>query len=535
MSDSSTAVRILQMPAWLSGLKDKPLAMGRRFTRQGNNYTTVVVWLLRSALSGQGLKVLAIVLLSLAFIGSQAVAISTLYWYAQQLQNDGGLVVPLLGIDLRAREDMTLLALAICVSAIFFIASAGFLYLSRSTAIKVLEVTHKRELEMLVHKIASLPDPRAPVASRFAVEVGFWRLSIGCRLGGVTAFIFLNAVPTFIGAVGAAWFLIWLDPVLTLLILLAAALWAVLLYPITLRAVWFANRREKANAAFRQEAQELLKHDTQLPYVTEMATAGQLASAFSGRRRVANEMTLVVEIGIAVIVSVAMFYVVMDMMSGSGQWPILIAYVGALRLTLSGFLQAVQAYARVSRYYPDLVPYFLFMKNVDESTGKPLGVVAADGDVLLGNIDGSHDTRVEPGAIVALATSDSEQWIRLALIQARSTISGLPLQTRMFDPTGKSEAPLVLTEAVEFSAASAHGTDQLLGDDNNVVLIVHRDITRIGAFGESHILVAENGSITGFAPLGTPESEELIQAFKVARARPKTAPAGDWDVEEEQI
>ena len=92
---------------------------------------------------------------------------------------------------------------------------------------------------------ACLPDARAPVASQLFSDHGLKGPAAGCRFGAFTALNFCNALPPVVGAVGALAVLLWVDPALTILILVAALLWSALLYPLTLRAVRFANEHRE--------------------------------------------------------------------------------------------------------------------------------------------------------------------------------------------------------------------------------------------------------------------------------------------------
>ena len=50
-----------------------------------------------------------------------------------------------------------------------------------------------------------------------------------------------------------------------------------------------------------------------------------------------------------------------------------------------------------------------------------------------------------------------------------------------------------------------------------VTVIVHRDETGVGAFGESHLLVVEDGAFSEHVRLGTDESRAVLESFAAAR------------------
>ena len=55
--------------------------------------------------------------------------------------------------------------------------------------------------------------------------------------------------------------------------------------------------------------------------------------------------------------------------------------------------------------------------------------------------------------------------------------------------------------------------------NDGVTGIVYRDETRIGAFGEPHLIVVDDGAFTASVQLGTAESRAVLASFADARAR----------------
>ena len=54
---------------------------------------------------------------------------------------------------------------------------------------------------------------------------------------------------------------------------------------------------------------------------------------------------------------------------------------------------------------------------------------------------------------------------------------------------------------------------------NAVTAIVHRDETRIGTFGETHLIVIDSGKFTASVPLGTAESRAALKSFAERRVQ----------------
>ena len=84
------------------------------------------------------------------------------------------------------------------------------------------------------------------------------------------------------------------------------------------------------------------------------------------RRRVLTELVFAIEIGITILLGVVIYYMASQALAGREQWAIFIAYIGALRMTLNGAALAIRAFASVSRYYPQIVRYYLFIKDMQK-------------------------------------------------------------------------------------------------------------------------------------------------------------------------
>jgi hypothetical protein len=495
---------------------------------------------------GEASRISRAYVLSALYLAGQGAAIFVIYWYVQKIEADTSVTVPWLGYELGDRDEPILLVAVVVLSAVCFAASAVFLYISRRVMLTVVEQYLQRQFENLVWLVGRLPDPRAPIASKLAVRPGLTGLTMGCRRGALTAVSFSNLVPSLVGAVGGAWFLMFVDAPLTITILVAAALWATLLYPLTLRAVEFSRIRERAQIAFRNDVRLLHGAGFAKQPLTKLKSAAELVRGFIGRKRITTELGLASEIGVTIIVAMAIFYVGKQMMGGHSDWPIFIAYVGALRLTLAGCSTAVQAFAGVSRFYLQIVRYCLFMKDAQDIDKTSLATVKGGEDVILGSLPNRGKVQVPCGARLALATAASERELRLAFLDAKSAENRGPLGvTFLEEPDGITPSSTLLPIVV-IKPDKLHMLDQPMlpfeDRQNNanikleeaVILISRRDPAEIGALGETHLLVVEDSEITAFAPVGTEDARKAIELFVRSIAKSKRAPAiADEDDEEE--
>jgi len=507
----------------------KHFAFVSRFIRRGRNYAGVVFWLLKRSFYGQSVKLITVTVLSLFYLLGQAAAILVIYWYAQQMQGGGVLDLSTLGIKLAPQKELALLWAVVAASASSLIASASFQFAARTIIAKIVEQDFARSLRELVEIGRRLPDPRVPVANELFFDVGFKDLAGGSRRGALTAIGFSNAIPQVVGAVGAVATLFYLDLPLTLLILIGCILWATLMYPLTLRAVAFARKRQQLRSAFSQEALQLLRLGSTVGSMGDFATAPQVADAFLRLRRIKYEMTLFLQIGATVIVAVGIFYMAREIISGSGNWPIFIAYIGALRIALTGWTQAVQAFANLSRYYPQIAGYCIFMRAAEGINKTSLGRVTKDDTVTFGLLPDGTEIVARAGGLLALLSLDAPPLVRNAFLGAKSGEEAQPLGTAHLDTINMAKAD------GEFSVAlirpdvlsALHPVDGLLA--NKVVVVHHSDASQVGKFGEQYLLIVEEGAVTQFVTIGTPESELALKAFAKARTERQQTRVADED------
>ena len=500
-------------PRFVSG---KLLTFGRTFVQQGSNYAGTIRWLLNRTFSGETPTVAAVFVLSLFYVASQAAAVYALYWYAQQMQTDGVLSIQPLGIEWRAREEPVLLWVAITASAVCFITSASCYFLSRSLVMALVEKDLARGFTALVGFARRLPDPRAPVASRLVADWGKKGPISGCRFGALTALKFCEAVPPIVGAVGALGVLLWVDPALTILVLVAALLWSTLLYPLTHRAVRFANKKRHARAMFSAEAKEWLRLPSSSPVPAALKSAFPLAQSFLGKRRVSNEMKLLVVVGATICVAVAALFVAHSLMTRGSDWPRFVVYVGGLRLALAGFFQVTQTFASVSRFYPEIAAFVMFVQSAKRLNEDGLGFAQAGDAVVLGSLPDGRDVCVKCGDRIAVATVSEKLELQLAFICVRTAQSGHPLATAYLDTFATSSTPappIVIVDADALGAMARPAALTWLEElKDSVTLITYRVAAKVSAFEEHQLIVVDGGAITSFVPLGM-ESRAVLETY----------------------
>jgi hypothetical protein len=507
-----------------------------RILRQGRNYSTLVGWLLHWAFGGRTWKLAIATALSLLHLGSQAAAIYAVYWYGRAMEGTGVGKVPLLHIEVDLKGQAEWLWGIVAVSTACFVISAVLLYWSRKEVLDVVEKHYARSLEQLVLLTLRIPDPRVPLANQIFLDHGVPGLMAGCQRGALTTISFANAITALVGGLGAAVFLFRVDTPLSLLIFTTALLAAVLLYPLTLRAVKSAKDREKAQTALRAELRKLNDDPTIAQTATSLDSADEVARVYMMRRRVLTELVFATEIGITIILGVVIFYLANQALAGKEQWAIFIAYIGALRMTLSGASQAIRAFASVSRYYPQIVRYYLFTKEMQRIDSRPLAQVQPGDEVILGTLPNGQDVTAEVGDHLAILAAGPPREPMFALVGAKLVPSGGPVAAAIVDPANirDNAAGLALIPYPKLSEQEDQVKTVLReGLKDKVTFIVYHNPDKAGSFGEKRVLTTEDGELRRCALLGTEEGDAALKEFALTTSKSDRA-RGLLDDDEEE-
>ena len=335
----------------------------------------------------------------------------------------------------------------------------------------------------------------------------------------------LGAVTPLIGGVGAGAVLMVIDPILTSVLAIAAALWSVLLYPFMRRQLKINDRMIQGKRDFALESRALLEASPATDVPEPLRSAVRLAEVTIGRRRMANAMKLVLQIGVAVIATLAALYLAHRIMNGGGDWPVFIVYLGGLRIALNGGFAVPRSAGQVSRFYPRLLVLIRFIQSAGQIDVETLGRAGAGDRVSLGSLPDGTDISARGGDRIALATLVKPLAVRGAFLQASAANSGLPIAAAWVKPADLStdtdrDASILLVDYEDLALMeTAEAQAWLAQIDDRVVAIVYRDKTPVGAFGEPHLVVVDDDGLTASVALGTAESDAALESFTEARAR----------------
>lgn len=511
-----------------------PTSFLARFTGQGKNYSTLVVWYLYSIFKDPR-KLVGAIVLSLLSLAAQAAAIGVVYWYGRHMESGSVLSVPWLNIDVDLKEHAEWLWAIVIISTTCFVLSAGLLYLSRRAMLDQLQAHFARRIEELVLLSLNLPDPRVRLASTLFTDFGVSGLGVGARRGAIISMSFVTAITALIGGIGASVFLFWVDAPLTMLILVSVSLAALLLYPLTLRAMQSAKDREKAQFAFKDEIRKLNEKRSAGQLVTSIESADELSRAFIMRRRVLTEFVLAIEIGITIILGLVIYYLAREALAGREQWAMFIAYIAALRMTLAGVGQPIRAFGVVSRFYPNLVRYHLFIKDMQKLGDLQVARVQRGDTITLGTLRTGQDVRAEAGDCLALVSIDGSNEVKMALLGAATSSSPSPVETAFVDPANvaSTEAGIAIIKSSKFEKDGEQLQTLLQGPlRDKVTLIAYERPEAAGAFGEKRVVTIFGGTLQRFGLLGSEEGDAALKQFSL-KAADRRRRKGYVDADEE--
>jgi hypothetical protein len=241
-------------------------------------------------------------------------------------------------------------------------------------------------------------------------------------------------------------------------------------------------------------------------------------------------------IAVTIILGVVVYYMANQALKGGASWAVFIAYIGALRLVLSGCTQVIRAFAGVSRFYPQVVPYYAFMRDVPKLDQLPLATVNRGEQIFLGYQANGNGIVVNAGDRIAVATTDPRREVQFAMMEAKAQSSGAPVATTVIRAGAcmNEQAGIAVIELDMLGAGSENSKklDGILAD--RVALFVHPTPKTVGTYGETSLMTVEEGVIGRFVPLGTSESDLILEEFaRKAAAYRARATLDEDDLDEE--
>jgi len=483
--------------------KDVTGQRGVRFARRARNYGRTILWTVRDTFgSGRGKLALALLLGGMS-LAAQALAVLVVFGYGQAIQQDGSLAIPLLGIEWAARTETAFLLTVVAAFAASLSAAAVLNFASKGILLAIVRRSLARALERLARAALRLPDPRTPRGSRLLAVLGFSALSTGAAASTRSAFLVVQTIPALFGAVLATGVLFWLEPVLTAVLVFLVAGWSALLYPVSLRVVYFGKQMRRASYAARRQY-------AQIPPSSGWAPADEFARAYTRRLRTRAETLLVVGVGIAALVAIAIAVIGAEMMGGSQDWPVLIAYVGALQVALNGVFRTIRSVAIVSRNYLQMMRNRHFVVDL-AGLRQPTASPRAGEPITLGTTAEGEPVVAMLGQRLAVMTDEPVERVQMIAIAAHDA-RGVPVRSNRSSRRTIADdgAPIHFVDARLLSGHDPNAATPGLALADRLTVVVHPTAATVGLFGETELIVLDGEKIAGSCRVGSTEAERAM-------------------------
>ena len=343
---------------------------------QGRKYLRIINWLLHDAyltqIWGKPARIFVFAALRLM---CQFGAVAILYFYANALKS--GKNICFLSFDLPVRESFLLLWTIIISSFLLFTLASLFQFFSRVVSISLASEFEESSSRKAFSVVSRLPDPRVPEINELHKKNTFKRIPGDARRAGMTVRSVGYAVPQATSGLVATVSIIFIDPTLTLITGGLTMFVFILQYPANIKGSKHSSTFEKHIRhaskgttaiinSFLLASQDKRKQADAIDNLYVRQGFKAAIQAFAGRIKVIEESTLIMQVGSAFVISGAVFYIGSRLLGGVANWGLLLAYIAALRIALTGVVQIGRTLTSVSRFYPQLVRYhtLLYAQNL---------------------------------------------------------------------------------------------------------------------------------------------------------------------------
>ncbi|MFA9478282.1 hypothetical protein ACERK3_08235 [Phycisphaerales bacterium AB-hyl4] len=351
------------------------LPPAKKLVTQLRRYARIVGWVYRDSLRRFWRETL--MLLAMRFCGIQffVATFGVVGYYAHLLENNQTL--EFVGRSFQPRESLTLLLLLSCLALCALVAAAVCTYLANRGALKTslrYETFCSKRLIALASRTDIVPPGKNPTLSKRKYLLTMAR-SYARECGRVYRMLVGNVIPSLIVLLIIAPLLLYLNPLLSLLIVALLTLSLAIHYPLNIRGAHHSLTREKTAGEAALTYRDLLaqaEHQS-LPLkqqtIEERFDNHSLRSnlhAYMGRLLAQHNSQLVSDVFIAV--SVVLILIVLGgniLMQGTG-WSALIVYLLALRFGLTHFKALMAGVAGVNRFYHQVDQYLTFVEFVGQ-------------------------------------------------------------------------------------------------------------------------------------------------------------------------
>lgn len=346
----------------------------RRVPSQASRYLRGFFWLVRESVRVAGAEWRRVVLATVVFLAGNAALLGAIFLYVRLLESNQA--IELLLVTLHPRESTILLGAFIGTVLLGLSTIALSQYVARTAALRI----HRRYQEEITRTTLRLlervPDACAPEVAVLTRETGLrpYYMEYPRSCGWTMRFI-ANAFPA-LALFGVAFsLLLWLDPWITLLVVLFGLLLVAAQYPPSIVAAHASKVVDQTRVDFTRRLQSLAAHIDQSPPVTaaDGALAGDIERFYHAplamryqdaqqNRYWALELSaLMMQTGGAIALTFILFTIVHGLLVEGGDWATLAVYAALLRQLLGTATDVFRAITVFSRFSPHITAVRLFV------------------------------------------------------------------------------------------------------------------------------------------------------------------------------
>jgi len=379
------------------------------------SYSSFLCWLIPDSLWRN--KGLSFLILATGFLGVsfQVQVFALIIYYARHFSS--GELILFWGYEFDPRISVRLLVgVSFGIMVSFMLASAS-IYYSRRSALALGRKYEEFCAKRVYHLLSENIDVFGSMAHDMSQNKYLFKLvRMDSRFCNRVLRMLLNLnIPALTLAVAFGG-LIYLEPVLTLFIIMMMAIFAYFQYRVSRTGAGHSQRFEKLARVASLEQRGLIEHFKQQP---ESGTAKDLVErtyfsgaakkrldAYEGRLRAVENSRLVSGIFIAVVLAMILTVMGGNIISRGSGWGRLVVYIVALRFAMANLQNSFALVTSISRFYPQVRRYYLFVHSL-KSDGRDGYTPLERYELHVGmkRLVGSQDRLIlEKGSRLALVT-----------------------------------------------------------------------------------------------------------------------------------
>jgi hypothetical protein len=350
----------------------------KNFLIKLQQYTAIIKGLLIDSLLRFKGKSFAVLLSGFLGITFQVQAIGLSIYYAKAIEK--GDTLALLGYEFAIRSSLPFLFLAGTGVLVSLLISAWMIYYSRFGILRLGRMYEEVCSTRLLSLFGSSLKVWSPSNQGFSSDSSILRLArTDARYCGRVFRLLLGAIVPFITLMVAIAALMYINTLLTLLIIFLMGVSAAFQYRVSLAGARNSVLMEEASGKASLEYRKIIQLYKESPAVTvssehlvnsifKKGVVKQFFDAYEGRLNAVKKSMFVSD----VLLAIAIFAILLSMGSSiiheKAGWGGLIIYLVALRYMLVNLKEAVSRITSINRFFPQLNRYFQFLENTKSLT-----------------------------------------------------------------------------------------------------------------------------------------------------------------------